>query len=139
MAEQVKDFLGTAAPSSASRLLAASRGAFLDLLPPAADAEERFRRADPVQLLSLARERLGHLAPRPERLPAPSFALIHGQGDLNVPPTQSRAFHQRWLELYPDATNGCRLVEVPGEGHFEHLRRDSRVWSAVVELLESLG
>ena len=121
----MKDFLGTAAPDSASRLLAASGGAFLDLLPPAVDAEERFRRADPVQLLSLD-------------VPRPSFALIHGLEDLSVPPSQSRAFQQKWLELYPETKEGCRLVEVPKEGHFEHLQPDSRVWSAVVELLEPL-
>eukprot|EP00438_Fugacium_kawagutii_P006611 Skav212990 [mRNA] locus=scaffold423:223755:225105:- [translate_table: standard] len=53
----VRDFMGSSVPSTASQLLAASRGAFVDLLVgPPPDASERFAAADPTQLI-------GRLAP----------------------------------------------------------------------------
>eukprot|EP00434_Breviolum_minutum_P023513 symbB.v1.2.020741.t2/scaffold1762.1/size182224/8 len=117
----VRDFLGSSVPSTSSQLLAASRGAFLDLLGGCApDAAQRFAKTDPKQLLhSLATEKL------------PTFVLVHGQQDDIVPPEQSRKFYEAFQEALPKVGRAkCVLKEVPGEAHFEHLRTDSKLWSA---------
>eukprot|EP00435_Cladocopium_sp_Y103_P040113 s399_g10.t2 len=116
----VRDFLGSSVPSTSSQLLAASQGAFMDLLlGPAEDAAERFAAADPTQLLG----QVGKM----EKIP--TVVLVHGQQDMIVPLEQSSNFHKAFVKALPDAPR-CILKDVPGEAHFEHLQPDSQLWSA---------
>ncbi|CAE7893327.1 TNKS2 [Symbiodinium necroappetens] len=109
----VRDFMGTPPASAASRMLAASNGAVLDIVAsPADDADLRYSRADPTELLrkvSAARLTSG----------APVFALVHGQGDDIVPTAQSVAFQSALRQCNGSDQCICNLIR--GEGHFEHL------------------
>jgi len=73
----------------------------------------------------------------PSRLPAPTapVALVHGSDDHVVPPEQSERYatHLRTKGVEP------RVSVVPDTGHFEVLAPDSRVWEAVLEVLEEMS
>lgn len=125
----VRDFMGTPPASAASRMLAASNGAVLDVVAsPADDADLRYSRADPTELLrkvSAARLTSG----------APVFALVHGQGDDIVPTAQSVAFQSALRQCNGSDQCICNLIR--GEGHFEHLRPDSAAWASTAHLLKT--
>jgi dipeptidyl aminopeptidase/acylaminoacyl peptidase len=53
--------------------------------------------------------------------------LVHGDRDDTVPVGMSRDFA---------AAAACELVELAGEGHYEHLEPRSRAWATVVGWLE---
>lgn len=60
--------------------------------------------------------------------------LVHGQDDVGVPVAMSQDYVQRASRFGDTA----RLVELPGTGHFELIQPQSRVWSRVLESVESL-
>ena len=125
----VRDFVGTPPTSAASRMLAASNGAVLDVVAsPADDADLRYSRADPTELL-------GKVPAARLTSGAPVFALVHGQRDDIVPTAQSVAFQSALRQCSDSDQCICNLV--PGEGHFEHLRRDSAVWASTAHLLKA--
>ena len=125
----VRDLIGSPPTSANSRMQAASNGAVLDVVAsPLADADERFTRADPVKIL--ADVPTAQLSGSDAIL----FALVHGENDDIVPPSQSAAFQSALAGR--GAAEKCIYNLIPGEGHFEHLRRESGVWSSTADLLK---
>jgi acetyl esterase/lipase len=86
-------------------------GAVLDLMGGGPDdLPDAYARADPLQ-----------------RLPFPAeVTLVHGADDDIVPLAQSRAFA---------AASGCRLIELPGTGHFEVIDPHSEAWARIADTL----
>ena len=60
--------------------------------------------------------------------------LVHGSRDVDVPPTQSRAYEAAARA----AGDEVELVEVPDADHFDVVEVDHRAWLAVVERLPGL-
>jgi acetyl esterase/lipase len=77
------------------------------------DVPERYERASPRRLLPIGVPLL----------------LVHGARDENVPLHVSREFAAA-------AGDGCELVVIEDEAHFEHLEPGSRCWEAVIEWLD---
>lgn len=75
--------------------------------------------------------RYAEASPR-RRLPigAP-LLLVHGERDDDVPVHISRAF----ADAARAAGDGCELVVIDDESHYEHLEPGSRCWGAVIEWL----
>ena len=74
--------------------------------------------------------RYGAASPR-RRLPiGVPMLLVHGERDDDVPVHVSREFAAA-------AGDGCELVVIDDESHYEHLEPNSRSWRAVVEWLPS--
>lgn len=70
-----------------------------------------------------------------ERLPiGVPMLLVHGALDGDVPPEMSSAF----CKAARSAGDLCDLVELPGEGHYEHLDPTSGSWKAVLRWLSTL-
>ncbi len=81
------------------------------------------------------RNDLYELASPIERLPLGRPALlVQGLDDTIVP----AAIGRRYRDAALAAGDRCRLVELEGIGHFEHIDPDSRAWRIVVEWLQAL-
>jgi len=73
--------------------------------------------------------RYGAASPR-RRLPiGVPLLLVHGERDDDVPVHVSREFAAA-------AGDGCELVVIDDESHYEHLEPGSRCWEAVIEWLD---
>jgi pimeloyl-ACP methyl ester carboxylesterase len=80
--------------------------------------DDRYPLASPIERLPLGRPSL----------------LVHGLDDDVVPPSQSR----RYRDAAVAAGDRCRLVELTGVGHYEHLDPTSPAWRIVREWLTQL-
>lgn len=128
----VRDFMGTPPKDYDARLRAAWNGAILDPFGAVAeDADQRYRRADPVAVVRAAKGSL-----RVAQLPI--FGLVHGTDDENVPKDQSQALAEAFASI--DASERVRVRIVEGEGHFEHLDPGSGCWGSALDVLsEAFG
>jgi acetyl esterase/lipase len=71
-----------------------------------------------------------------ERLPLGKPALlVQGLDDEIVPPPIARRYRDAALA----AGDSCRLVELAGVGHFEHIDPAAQAWRIVAEWLEALS
>jgi dipeptidyl aminopeptidase/acylaminoacyl peptidase len=96
-----------------------SNGAVAELLGGAPDqVPERYRHASPIEML-------------PARLPQ---RLIHGAGDDTVPLELSRRYEKAAIEKGDD----CRLIALPGAGHFELIDPRAKEFPVVRDALLAL-